>query len=152
MSFQIHHFHSSEKVLENKGMLEDIYQMVEYLDSVLTGAEQYGPLLKQGLSEAGYREDGTLGILPGRKYQYRGFKSRIGIEGNLTAYEYILEGLFRLQIGYSLSRINAGVLLLNTIRGDKTPYGSTEELLTNEMELLESVITLPVSVVLFDLV
>ncbi len=152
MSFQIHHFHGAEKVLEDKGMLEDVYHMVEYLDSVLTGAEQYGPLLKQGLSEEGWRTDGTLGILPGRKYQYRGFKYRIGIEGNLTAYEYILEGLFRLQIGYSLARIDSGVLLLNTIRGDKTPYGSTEELLTNEMELLESVITLPVSVVLFDLV
>jgi hypothetical protein len=152
MSFKIYHFSDSDNVLDNKGMLEDLYQVVEYLDSVLTGAEQYGSLLKQGLSEEGWRAEGVLGILPDRKYQYKGFKQGIAIEGNMSAYEYILEGLFRLQIGYSLGRIDAGVLFLNTIRGDKTPYGSTEELLSNEMELLESIITLPVSVVLFDLV
>ena len=59
---------------------------------------------------------------------YKGVKRGIAIDGNISAYEYILEGLFRLQIGYDKQRIDAGILLLNSKRSNKSPYGTTADL------------------------
>ncbi len=152
MSYQLIHFRDSEQILKKKKMLTDVTQTLEYLDSVLQGAFPYGALLKEGLAENGWRSNGNLSILPGRKYQWRGFKQGIAIEGSLAVYEYILSGLFRLQIGYDKKKIDAGILLVNSLRSDKTPYGSTLEMLESEMEMLEDTITVPVTVALFDLV
>ena len=52
---------------------------------------------------------GDLSILDGRRYQYKGFKKGVAIEGNFASYEYILEGLFRLQIGFDKGRIETGI-------------------------------------------
>ena len=152
MSYQLIHFRDSEQILKKKKMLTDVTQTLEYLDSVLQGAFPYGALLKEGLAENGWRSNGNLSILPGRKYQWRGFKQGIAIEGSLAVYEYILSGLFRLQIGYAKGKVDAGILLVNSLRSDKTPYGSTLEMLEAEMEMLEDSITVPVTVALFDLV
>ena len=152
MSYQLIHFRKSEEILKKKKMLTDVNQTLEYLDSVLQGAFPYGALLKEGLAENGWRSNGNLSILPGRKYQWRGFKQGIAIEGSLAVYEYILSGLFRLQIGYAKGKVDAGILLVNSLRSDKTPYGSTLEMLEAEMEMLEDSITVPVTVALFDLV
>ncbi|MCG6534745.1 MAG: hypothetical protein L7F78_08665, partial [Syntrophales bacterium LBB04] len=76
----------------------------------------------------------------------------IAIEGNLSVYEYIHEGLFRLQIGYDKKRVNSGILLVNKLRGGQSPYNSVQELVGSELESLEETISLPVAVALFDLV
>ena len=91
-----------------------------------------------------------MSILDGRRYQYKGIKNRIAIEGSFSAYEYILEGLVRLQIGFDKSRLDAGILILTGLRGERTPYGSTVELVESEIEQLYPTISLPVCVVLFD--
>ena len=52
---------------------------------------------------------------------YKGVKRGIAIDGNISAYEYILEGLVRLQIGYDKQRIDAGILLVNAKRSTKVP-------------------------------
>ena len=108
MPYQLIHFRDSEQILKKKKMLADVTQTLEYLDSVLQGAFPYGALLKEGLAENGWRSNGNLSILPGRKYQWRGFKQGIAIEGSLAVYEYILSGLFRLQIGYAKGKVDAG--------------------------------------------
>ena len=38
-------------------------------------------------------------------YQYKGFKRGVAIEGSFSAYEFILEGLFRLQLGFDKGQI-----------------------------------------------
>ena len=152
MSFELLHYRDAEKVLKKKKMLDDVMETLEYVDNVLSGAYPYGSLLKQSLAEKGWRDNGNLSILPDRKYQYKGFKQGIAIEGHLSVYEYIHEGLFRLQIGYVKKKVDAGILLVNSLRGEKTPYGSTKEMLEAEIEALESAISLPLAVALFDLI
>lgn len=99
----------------------------------------------------GWRENGTLNILEGRNYQYKGFKKDIAIEGNFSAYEFILEGLFRLQVGYDKGLIETGILLLTSKRSEKTPYGSTSKMVKEGIDMLYPTISLPVSIALFDL-
>ena len=53
---------------------------------------------------------GALRFLDGRRYEYKGVKRNVAIEGNLSAYEFILEGLLRLQIGVDKGLIQTGVL------------------------------------------
>jgi len=123
---------------------------MEYLDEVLYGSVHKGELMRQALEEMGWRDE-KVSILNGRRYQYKGFKKGIAIEGNLSAYEAILEGLIRLQIGYDKKKIEAGILVLTSQRSEKTPYGSTRKMLEEDMETLYPTISLPVSVALFDL-
>ena len=68
-----------------------------------------------------------------------------------TSYEYILEGLLRLQLGFVRDKVEAGVLILTAKRGEKTPYGSTSQMLVEEVNALYPTINLPVMVALFDL-
>ena len=49
----------------------------EYLNDVLQGTIQRGELLRQALDEMGWRENGSLNILDGRRYQYKGFKKGV---------------------------------------------------------------------------
>jgi hypothetical protein len=74
----------------------------------------------------------------------------VAIDGNISAYEYILEGLVRLQIGYDKQRIDAGILLVNSKRSDKSPFGTTADLVKMEIETLYPTISLPVSVCLIS--
>ena len=89
-------------------------------------------------------------IIDGRRYMYKGVKRGIAIDGNISAYEYILEGLVRLQIGYDKQRIDAGILLVNSKRSDKSPFGTTADLIKMEIETLYPTIHLPVAVCLIS--
>ena len=82
---------------------------------------------------------------------YKGYKRDIAIDGSFASYEFILEGLLRLQIGFDKGKIETGVLLLNSLRSEKSSYGSSVVLAKSEVEMLHPTISLPVSIALFDL-
>jgi hypothetical protein len=110
-----------------------------------------GELLRQALRDSGWRENGSLNILEGRRYQYKGFKKGIALEGSFAAYEFILEGLFRLQVGFDKGMIETGILMLTSQRSEKSSYGTSKELAEAEIEMLYPTISMPVSIALFDL-
>ena len=153
MPFEVHHFRDSKMILEHKHILADVTATLEYIHDALYGSIHYGELLRQALDEMQWRENGMeeLRILEGRRYAYKGFKRGVAIEANLHSYEYILEGLLRLQLGFVRDKVEAGVLILTAKRGEKTPYGSTSQMLVEEVNALYPTINLPVMVALFDL-
>ncbi len=59
--------------------------------------------------------------------------------------------LFRLQIGFDKGRFDMGILLLNQFRSEKSPLGNNIKLVKQEVEALFPTISMPVSIVLFDL-
>jgi hypothetical protein len=148
---EILHFRDSDKILKEKNMINDVQTTLEYLADVLTGVQFKGELFRQALDDMGWRHDGTLNIIKGRRYMYKGFKKNVAIEGNFSAYEYILEGLMRLQIGFDKGLLETGILLLTSKRSEKSPYGSTSIMVKDEIEMLYPTISMPVTVALFDL-
>ena len=100
MPFEMFHVRGSDKILKDKKLKKDVQVTLEYVDDVLCGTIHRRELLRQSLEEMGWRENGTLNILDGRRYIWKGFKRGVAIEGSFAAYEFILEGLFRLQIGF----------------------------------------------------
>ena len=151
MSPEIIHFRGADKILVEKNMERDVTATLEYVQDVLQGSLYRRELLNQALDEMGWRENGTLNILEGRRYMYKGFKKDIAIEGNFSAYEYILEGLLRLQIGFAKGKIETGVLMLTSTRSEKSSLGSSKDLAQAEIEMLYPTISLPVTIALFDL-
>lgn len=152
MPFQIIHFRGSDQILKTKRMTNDVKTTLDYIDTALSGVLHKREILRQVLDEMGWMGDnGSRRFLDGRRYEYKGFKKGIALEGNFGAYEFILEGLLRLQIGFDKKMIEAGVLMLNASRSEKTPYGSTSQMVKEEIELLHPTISLPVSVALFEL-
>jgi len=152
MSFELLHFRDSEKILKSKKMEKDVQATLEYVSDCLYGTLHRGELLRQALDEMEWRKnDETLIILDGRRYRFKGFKKGIAIEGSFSAYEFILEGLIRLQIGYDKKKIDSGILLLTSLRSEKTPYGSTRKMVEEDIQSLHPTISLPVSIALFDL-
>ena len=152
MSFEIIHFRGADKILKKKNMTSDVAMTMEFIYDSLEGSLYRGELLRIALDDMGWRENGTLNILDGRRYMYKGFKHGVAIDGSFSAYEFIIEGLARLQIGFDKGSIEAGILMLTAKRSDKSPYGSTADMVKNEVtQLLYPTISLPVSVVLFDL-
>jgi len=149
--FEIQHFRGSDKILREKHMEKDVQGTLEYVEESLYGTLHRRELLRQALEEMGWRQDGSLNVLEGRRYQYKGFKKDVAIEANFNAYEYILEGLFRLQVGYDKGLIETGILLLTSKRSEKSPYGSSSKMVKEEIELLYPTISMPVSIALFDL-
>jgi len=152
MPLELIHFRGSQKILKDKRMKKDLTETLEYIDHALYEAPNRGELLKQALHEMGWRERESLEILDGRGYRLKGFKNEIAIEGNFSAYEYILEGMIRLQLAFDRGKIQMGLLLLTSLRSEKSRFGSTRELCEHEVEnLLHPTISLPVCVVLYDL-
>jgi len=151
MSFEIIHFRGADKILEKKSMASDVAMTIEYVYDSLVGTLYRGELLRIALDDMGWRENGTLNILPGRRYMYKGFKRGVAIDGSFSAYEFIIEGMARLQIGFDAGRVEAGILMLTAKRSEKSPYGSTVNMVKSEVELLYPTISLPVSVALFNL-
>ena len=100
MPFEIVHFRDSDKIIRKKKLDRDVKATLEYVHDALQGSLYRGELLRQALDEMGWRENGSLNILDGRRYQYKGFKKGVALDGSFAAYEYILEGLFRLEIGF----------------------------------------------------
>ena len=64
----------------------------------------------------------------------KGFKKGVAIEGNFAVYEYILEGLLRLQIGFDKGMIETGILILTSKRSENSPYGSTSQMVKEEQK------------------
>jgi hypothetical protein len=149
--FEILHFRGSEQILKEKGLVNDVKVTMHYLDDVLTGALHKRELLRMALGEMDWTLDiDNMRIIDNRRYMYKGVKRGIAIDGNISAYEYILEGLVRLQIGYDKKRVDAGILLVNSKRSDKSSLGPTSQIIRKEIELLYPTIHLPVSVCLFN--
>jgi hypothetical protein len=151
MSFEIMHFRNADRIIKQKKMEKEVQLTLEYLDDCLCGTVHRGEIMRQALEELNWRMNGDLNILEGRRYYYKGFKKGIAIEGNFSSYEFIQDGLLRLQIGKDKGKIDVGILLLTSSRSDKSPYGSTKQLVEKEIEYLYPTISLPVSIVLFDL-
>jgi hypothetical protein len=151
MPYEIIHFREAEKIIKSKKMKKEVDTMLKYVDESLYERWYRGTLLKSCLEEMGWRDDDQLNILEGRRYSYKGFFKRIAVEANLTNYEWILDGLFRLQIGFDKGRFDLGLLLLNQFRSEKSPLGNNIELVKQEVESLYPTISMPVSIVLFDL-
>jgi hypothetical protein len=151
MPVEIIHFRGSDKIIRDKNMENYVHSTLEYVADALHGSLYRGELLRQALSDSGWRENGSLNILPGRRYQYKGFKNGIALEGSFAAYEFILEGLFRLQVGFDKGMIETGILMLTSQRSEKSSYGSSIDLAKSEIEQLYPTISMPVSIALFDL-
>ena len=150
-AFEILHFRESDKIIKDKNMENDIQVTLEYVYDALYGAFYRGELLRLALEEMGWRENGTLNILEGRRYQYKGFKKGVALEGNFASYEYILEGLFRLQVGFDKGMIDTGILMLTSARSEKSSLGTSRELAQSELQMLYPTISMPVSIALFDI-
>jgi hypothetical protein len=149
--FEILHFRGSDAILKEKNLLKDVQVTMEYIDDVLTGSLYKRELLRMALEEMDWTQDADfMRIIEGRRYMYKGVKRGIAIDGNISAYEYILEGMVRLQIGYDKKRIDAGILLVNAKRSDKSPFGTTADLIKMEIETLYPTIHLPVAVCLIS--
>ena len=91
MNFEIIHFRDADKILKKKNMISDVTMTMEYIYDSLVGSLYRGELLRIALDDMDWRENGTLNILPGRRYMYKGFKRGIAIEGSFAAYEFIIE-------------------------------------------------------------
>jgi hypothetical protein len=148
---EIIHFRGSDKIISKKHRDKDVKATLEYVEDALTGSIYRRELLHEVLQEMGWRENGTLNILEGRRYSFKGFKDKIGIEGNFSAYEYILEGLLRLQLGFDKGKIDVGILMLTSQRSEKSTLGTSAELAKKEVEMLYPRIDLPVTIALFNL-
>ena len=124
---EVIHFRESDAIIKQKDLEADVNITLEYVEAMLHGTLYKRELTIQALKECDWRE-GDLSILDGRRYQYKGFKKGVAIEGNFAAYEYILEGLFRLQIGFDKGRIETGILMLTSERSEKSRLGTSIEL------------------------
>jgi len=151
MPFEILHFRKAEEILKAKNMETEIQLSMDYLEYVLYGTFYRRELLRQALEEMEWRNREDLNILDGRRYNYKGFRNRVALDGNFSSYEYIQDALLRLQIGFDKGKIDMGIVLVTAERSQKSPLGSTKELVCQEIEMLYPTISLPVTIVLFDL-
>jgi hypothetical protein len=153
MPFEILHFRGSDEIIKEKNLDRDVKITLEYIDDVLFETLHRRELFREALEEMQWRENGNvdLKILEGRRYMYKGVKRKVAIEGNFSVYEFILEGLFRLQVGFDQGKIETGILILTALRSEKSSYGTSRDLAEAEVELLYPTISMPVSIALFDL-
>ncbi len=151
MPFEIMHFRESDKIIKEKRMGKDIKATLEYIDDVLYGTIYRRELLRQALDEMDWRDNGTLNILDGRRYQFKGLKKGIALEGSFASYEYLWTGLLRLQVGFDKGIIETGILILTSLRSEKSYLGTSRDLAEAEVEMLYPTISMPVSIALFDL-
>jgi len=152
MPVELLHIRGSDKILKKKRMEKDLKATLEYIDDALYGSIYRRELLRQALDEMGWRENGSLNIIDGRRYQYKGFKKNVALEGDsFASYEYLWTGLLRLQVGFDKGLIETGILMLTAARSEKSSYGTSRELAEAEVELLYPTISLPCSIALFDL-
>jgi hypothetical protein len=151
MPFELIHFRDSDKIIRKKKLDRDVKATLEYVYDALQGSLYRGELLRQALDEMGWRENGSLNILDGRRYQYKGFKKGIALEGSFSSFEYLLTGLARLQVGFDKKLIDTGILMLTAARSEKSSLGTSRDLAVAEVEALYPTFSMPVSIALFDL-
>ena len=147
---EVIHFRDSDAIIKQKDLDADVNITLEYIETMLYGTLYKRELTIQALKDCDWREE-DLSILDGRRYQYKGFKKGVAIEGNFASYEYIIEGLFRLQIGFDKGRVETGILMLTSERSEKSKLGTSVELAKAEVEQLYPTISMPVTIALFDL-
>lgn len=150
MSFELMHFRDADKILKKKKLTQSVISTMQYLSDALHGTLFRGELLRQALTEMDWRHE-PLNILDGRRYQYKGLRQGVAIDGSFSSYEYIQDALLRLQVGYDKKKIETGIVLLTAQRSEKSPLGSTKELVEQEIKDLYPTISMPVSIALFDL-
>ena len=151
MSFELLHFRGSDKILKKKN-LENVVQItMEYLHDAIYGTAHKREILRMVMDEEGWRNGEDLNILSGRRYAYKGLMKKVAIDGTFSAYEYIQNALFRLQIGFDNGRIDMGIVLVTGQRSEKSPLGTSRQLILQELEMLHPTISLPVAIALFDL-
>jgi hypothetical protein len=151
MSYELLHFRGSDEILKEKN-LENVVQItMEYLCDALYGAAHRREILRMVMDEMDWRSGDDLNILNGRRYAYKGLMKRVAIDGTFSAYEYIQNALFRLQLGFDMRRIDMGIVLVTAQRSEKSPLGTSRQLIFQEIELLHPTISLPVAIALFDL-
>ena len=152
MNFELFHFRGAQDVLEAKSMISDVMMTCQYIYDELVGTRFRQEILRAALEAMDWRnEDVDLKVLPGRRYLYKGLKNGVAIDGSFSSYEYLHTGLLRLQVGFDKNCIQSGILLLPGTRGEKSPYGNTAEMLSEEIEMLFPTISLPVTICLYDL-
>ena len=151
MSFELIHFRDSDKIIRKKKLDRDVKATLEYVYDALQGSLYRGELLRQALDEMGWRENGSLNILDGRRYQYKGFKKGIALEGSFSSFEYLLTGLARLQVGFDKKLIDTGILMLTAARSEKSSLGTSRDLAVAEVEALYPTFSMPVAIALFNL-
>ena len=151
MPFEMIHFRDSDKIIRKKKLDRDVKATLDYVYDALQGSLYRGELLRQALDEMGWRENGSLNILDGRRYQYKGFKKGIALEGSFSSFEYLLTGLARLQVGFDKKLIETGILMLTAARSEKSSLGTSRDLAMAEVEALYPTFSMPVSIALFDL-
>ena len=151
MSYEILHFRNANQIIKEKKMTKEVKGVMDYLNDCLYGTQHKSELLRQALTEMDWRQNGDLNILDGRRYFYKGFKNRVAIDGSFSSYEYIQDALLRLQVGFDKKKIETGIVLLTAQRSEKSPLGSTRELVEQEIQDLYPTISMPVIVALFDL-
>ena len=151
MPFEIIHFRDSDKIIRKKRLDRDVKATLEYVYDALQGSLYRGELLRQALDEMGWRENGSLSILDGRRYQYKGFKKGVALEGSFSSFEYLLTGLARLQVGFDKKMIETGILMLTAARSEKSSLGTSRDLAVAEVEALYPTFSMPVAIALFDL-
>ena len=81
MPFEVIHFRESETILKEKRLVKDVKETLEYIDDALYGSLYRRELLRQALDEMDWRDNGSLNIIDGRRYQYKGFKKGVALEG-----------------------------------------------------------------------
>ena len=151
MPFTTVYFREAEALIKAQRMKKNILATLEDLEQSLATFHYRGFTVRSVLNDAGWREESNdLNILEGRRYQFKGYWRRVAIEANLSVYEYLWEGLFRLQLGFDQGKIDTGILILPGNRSDKSPLSSSIDLVKVEVEALFPTISLPVAVVLFD--
>ena len=151
MPFTTVYFREAEALIKAQRMKKNILATLEDLEQSLATFHYRGFTVRSVLNDAGWREESNdLNILEGRRYQFKGYWRRVAIEANLSVYEYLWEGLFRLQLGFDQGKIDTGILILPGNRSKKSPLGKSIDLVKVEVEALFPTISLPVAVVLFD--
>ena len=151
MPFEIIHFRNAGEILREKKMIKEINLAMEYLNDCLYGTYRKGELLRQALQEMDWRQNGDLNVLDGRRYFYKGFRNRVAMDGSFSSYEYVQDALLRLQVGYDKGKIDMGIVLVTAQRSEKSPLGTTKDLVSQEIKMLYPTINIPITVVLFDL-
>ena len=151
MSYEILHFRNANQIIKEKKMTKEVKAVMDYLNDCLYGTQHKSELLRQALTEMNWRQNGDLNILDGRRYFYKGFKNRVAIDGSFSSYEYIQDALLRLQVGFDKGKLDMGIVMVTAQRSEKSKLGSTKDLVSKEIEMLQPTISLPVSIVLFDL-
>jgi hypothetical protein len=151
MSYELMHFRNANQIIKEKKMTKEVKGVMDYLNDCLYGTQHKSELLRQALTEMEWRKNGDLNILEGRRYSYKGFKNRVAIDGSFSSYEYIQDALLRLQVGFDKGKLDMGIVMVTAQRSEKSRLGKTKDLVTSEIEMLHPTISLPVSIVLFDL-